>query len=155
MSERSSAPPMRRPPRSSGAGLSRSRPKERSASEPLPMSRNSLPFSHEVKRTPRDGIILSTGGLLPANHRMQPIPFDNMVPSHSAPPCPGRNNTIYAQPLGRHPDSLDPSPTSTVPDGNFAKGGRVKKTGIYKIHKDEVVVPESLVKQLKKLMKKN
>ena len=155
MSERSSAPPMRRPPRSSGAGSSRIRPNERSASEPLPRSRNSLPFSHEVKRTPRDGIILSTGGLLPANHRMQPIPFDNMVPSHSAPPCPGRNNTIYAQPLGRHPHSLDPSPTSTVPDGNFAKGGRVKKTGIYKIHKDEVVVPESLVKQLKKLMKKN
>jgi len=91
---------------------------------------------------------------------MQPIPFDTMVPSHSAPPCPGRNNTIYAQPhfSGRHPDSLDSSPKSTVPDGDlrpgYATGGRVKRTGNAKVHKDEVVLPVALVKQLQKLMKK-
>lgn len=36
---------------------------------------------------------------------------------------------------------------------NYKKGGRVKQTGKAKLHKDEVVLPVSLVNQLKKLMK--
>ena len=33
-------------------------------------------------------------------------------------------------------------------------GGRVKRTGSAKLHKDEVVLPVALVKQLNKLLKK-
>lgn len=39
------------------------------------------------------------------------------------------------------------------PDLSYAKGGRVKKTGSAKLHKDELVLPTGLVKQLAKLMK--
>ena len=38
------------------------------------------------------------------------------------------------------------------PDPSYAKGGRVKKTGCAKLHKDEIVLPVSLVKQLAKLV---
>ena len=36
---------------------------------------------------------------------------------------------------------------------SYKKGGRVKHTGKAKLHKDEVVLPVSIVKQLAKLMK--
>lgn len=132
------------------------------------------------KRTPKDGILVTfplvrdvtfptTAGLqfwsldgpvIPTNrslgtHRMQPVNFDNRRGTgyHSAPPCAGRNDTVYGENY-RHPDSLNSSPMSIVPMNEYAKGGRVKKTGTAKLHKDEVVLPVSLVKQLTKLMKK-
>ena len=37
-------------------------------------------------------------------------------------------------------------------ESSYRKGGRVKHTGKAKLHKDEVVLPTSLVKKLKKLM---
>ena len=37
--------------------------------------------------------------------------------------------------------------------GSFKKGGKVKKTGKYKLHKGEVVVPAKKVKKMKKVMK--
>ena len=37
---------------------------------------------------------------------------------------------------------------------SYAMGGRVKRTGSAKLHKDEVVLPVALVKQLNKLLKK-
>jgi hypothetical protein len=37
--------------------------------------------------------------------------------------------------------------------GSFKKGGRVKKTGKYKLHKGERVVPRSRVKDLAKNLK--
>lgn len=37
--------------------------------------------------------------------------------------------------------------------GSFKKGGKVKKTGKYKLHKGEVVVPVKKVKKMKKVMK--
>ena len=129
----------------------------------------------QSKRTPKDGILVTfplvrdvtfpttaglqiwspDGPMIPTNHRMQPVSFDSHRGTgyHSAPPCTGRNNTVYGQTY-RHPDSLNSSPMSIVPMNEYAKGGRVKKTGTAKLHKDEVVLPVSLVKQLTKLMKK-
>jgi len=37
---------------------------------------------------------------------------------------------------------------------SYAKGGRVKRTGNARVHKNEVVLPVALVKQLQNLMKK-
>jgi len=37
--------------------------------------------------------------------------------------------------------------------GSFKKGGKVKKTGKYKLHKGEMVVPAKKVKKMKKVMK--
>ena len=115
-------------------------------------------------RTPRDGILVTfpivnhvntpLGEMLPINHRMQPTALDSNRGTgyHTAPPSPGRNNTTYAENY-RQPDSLNSSPMSIVPMNEYAKGGRVKKTGVAKVHKDEVVLPVSVVKQLTKLMK--
>ena len=38
------------------------------------------------------------------------------------------------------------------PDTSYARGGRVKKTGAAKLHKDEVVLPVAVVKRLQKLL---
>lgn len=39
--------------------------------------------------------------------------------------------------------------------GGFRKGGAVKKTGAYILHKNELVVPANKAKKVKSLMKKN
>lgn len=38
--------------------------------------------------------------------------------------------------------------------GEFKKGGEVMKTGVYKVHKGEVVVPASRAKTVSKMLKK-
>lgn len=39
--------------------------------------------------------------------------------------------------------------------GGFRKGGKVKSTGAYILHKNELVVPASKAKKVKTLMRKN
>lgn len=51
------------------------------------------------------------------------------------------------------PKPQKPPPNPDPPPPSYAKGGRVRKTGSAKLHKDEIVLPVSLVKQLAKLMK--
>ena len=58
-----------------------------------------------------------------------------------------QNGTICKPKPHKPPPNPDPPPPS------YAKGGKVKKTGCAKLHKDEIVLPVSLVKQLAKLMK--
>lgn len=40
------------------------------------------------------------------------------------------------------------------PMGEFKKGGVVKETGVYKVHKGEIVVPASRAKTITKMLKK-
>ena len=44
--------------------------------------------------------------------------------------------------------------TSTPPIPGFKKGGTVKRTGLARVHKGEVVITASAAKALKKIMKK-
>ena len=53
--------------------------------------------------------------------------------------------------LGHKKHNTQPTPAIQLGEGgalgeekSFKKGGRVKKTGMYKLHKNEVVVPASL-----------
>ena len=43
--------------------------------------------------------------------------------------------------------------TSTNPIPGFKKGGTVKKTGLARLHKNEIVLTASMAKSLKKIMK--
>jgi len=47
------------------------------------------------------------------------------------------------KPIARRPEALP----------SYCKGGKIKKTGPALVHKDEVVLPVKLAKQLQKLMK--
>lgn len=43
--------------------------------------------------------------------------------------------------------------TPKASPGSFAKGGKVKKTGLARVHAGEAVLPKKTVTQLKKLLK--
>jgi hypothetical protein len=43
--------------------------------------------------------------------------------------------------------------TPKASPASFAKGGKVKKTGMAKVHKNEVVLPAKTVSALKKILK--
>jgi len=63
-------------------------------------------------------------------------------------PCPEAKT-------GKTPcDKKSDNDTGNKEPSSYKKGGRVKRTGNAKLHKDEVVLPVALVKQLQKLMKK-
>ena len=63
-----------------------------------------------------------------------------------------KNHTNQKQ--GRNHLVTNTSPTAKPPepDTSYARGGRVKKTGAAKLHKDEVVLPVAVVKRLQKLL---
>ena len=114
----------------------------------------------QSKRIPTNGIVMrhgvNAGKMALTNHRIKPSAADNERGNHSTPPCAGKqqhNNTINPYAANYRRDrSLDASPNSMVPD-SYCKGGKVKRTGSAKLHKNELVLPVSLVKQLEKLMK--
>ena len=56
---------------------------------------------------------------------------------------------IRARVASRPPTIL---PISPIVRGGFACGGRVKHTGVYKLHKNELVIPAKLVKSIRKMM---
>jgi hypothetical protein len=65
-----------------------------------------------------------------------------MAPDNPIQDPPGLNR----KPIGKSPK----------PDGSFRKGGKVKKTGVYKLHKGErVKTPDQTKKDEKMLRKKN
>lgn len=50
--------------------------------------------------------------------------------------------------------SLDRAISGESVEGGFLKGGRVPRTGLYVVHKSEVVIPASRVKSVDKALKK-
>lgn len=77
-----------------------------------------------------------------------PIPF-NMRPIEPRIPTPSP-----PPPSPPHIDRGKSSVGSNKPEGSFKKGGTVKKTALYTVHKGEVVVPASRAKTIRKIMKK-
>ena len=70
----------------------------------------------------------------------------------------GENNGKESKPLltkvpGGYGEKKPSPPIRGLPP-SYAKGGRVKRTGNARVHKNEVVLPVALVKQLQNLMKK-
>ena len=61
---------------------------------------------------------------------------------------PHKSKTGKKSPCDQH---TSPNANPPEPDTSYARGGRVKKTGAAKLHKDEVVLPVALVKRLQKL----
>jgi len=54
----------------------------------------------------------------------------------------------------RRPDYQEPQPEPGLRVlGEMKKGGMIKKTGVYKLHKGEMVVPVKNVEKVKKAMK--
>ena len=159
MAYRSQAPRMQRPPRAPRAASASSRPDDGwHFHEPRGhVHTTSVPSERpQSKRIPTNGIVMrhgvNAGKIALTNHRMKPSAADNERGNHSTPPCSGKNNTIYAETY-RRDRSLNASPNSMVPGDSYCKGGKVKRTGSAKLHKNELVLPVSLVKQLEKLMK--
>ena len=60
--------------------------------------------------------------------------------------------TCSAAVAGKSADSGDPE-VSSKPPPSMKKGGMVKKTGLYKLHKGELVVPTRNVTKVKKALK--
>ena len=60
---------------------------------------------------------------------------------------PNKSKTGKKSPCDQH---TSPTAKPPEPDTSYARGGRVKKTGAAKLHKDEVVLPVAVVKRLQK-----
>ena len=58
---------------------------------------------------------------------------------------PHKSKTGKKSPCDQH---TSPTAKPPEPDTSYARGGRVKKTGAAKLHKDEVVLPVAVVKRL-------
>lgn len=73
----------------------------------------------------------------------------------------GKDGSVICRPKPQHPHQKvkvklsgeQPMVKQNDEGTSYKKGGRVKHTGKAKLHKDEVVLPVSVVKQLAKLMK--
>ena len=55
---------------------------------------------------------------------------------------PNKSKTGKKSPCDQH---TSPTAKPPEPDTSYARGGRVKKTGAAKLHKDEVVLPVAVV----------
>ena len=77
-------------------------------------------------------------------------------PNETSPPCrsTGTTKNYNSQKLKTGKTPCDKDTGITGETQSYAMGGRVKRTGSAKLHKDEVVLPVALVKQLNKLLKK-
>ena len=65
---------------------------------------------------------------------------------------PANSKSCSAAVAGKSADSGDPE-VSSKPPPSMKKGGMVKKTGLYKLHKGELVVPTRNVTKVKKALK--
>lgn len=56
----------------------------------------------------------------------------------------------FTESAGKYADHIHP-----VDMNEYRHGGKVRKTGISKVHKNERIIPRSKVKRVEKLMKRN
>lgn len=141
-----------------------------SGSSPLGSQRYSPPSTSQ-RRSP---VLNAPAGLLPpiggeVGKRFQKmVDFRaNLEPAFTAPPPPRRlaplqvSSSVPAPvpaPAPRPPRRLPPlqfSSSAPAPKTEeFSKGGSVKRTGMAKVHKGEVIIPKSRVKAVEKAVKK-
>ncbi len=71
------------------------------------------------------------------------------MPHYWTPPAVRARNENVRKTMNPGPRNAG-YPSGIRVNGSFKKGGKVKSTGIYKLHKGEVVVPKKKVKKLAK-----
>ena len=75
------------------------------------------------------------------------VPMRQPSPPPPPPPSPPPSGAVRESP------SPSASTRQSRVEGEFKKGGMVRKTGLYKVHKGEVVVPASRAQTVRKLLK--